>query len=132
MGVGDFTELRVYRLAFDSAMRVFRCSAQWPKEERYSLTDQIRRSSRSTAGALAEAWAKRRYPAHFASKLTDALAECRETRVWLDFARECGYLGVDEHQGLKSDYDRIGQMLNRMVSQPSTWNGPRRVREEER
>lgn len=76
-----FRELRVYRVAFDAAMRVFELSKSWPAEEKFSLTDQIRRSSRAVCGAVAEAWRKRRYPKHFASKLTDADSESAETRA---------------------------------------------------
>lgn len=84
--VQNYTELKVYQLAFTSAMRIYELSKKWPTEEKYSLTDQIRRSSRSVCGNIAEAWRKRRYPAHFVSKLSDADTEAAETEVWLDFA----------------------------------------------
>src|SRR6056297_1273505 len=90
--VKHFRELRVYREAFDAAMRIFECSKEWPKEERYSLTDQIRRSSRSVCEQIAEAWRKRRYIAHLRSKLTDADSEAAATQSWLEFALRCGYI----------------------------------------
>jgi len=90
--VKHFRELRVYQTAFDAAMDIFELSKQWPKEERYSLTDQIRRSSRSVCEQIAEAWRKRRYCAHFRSKLTDADSEAAETQSWLEFAFKCGYI----------------------------------------
>src|SRR6266542_324113 len=104
-------ELRVYQKAFQAAMEVFKTSKRWPPEERYSLTNQVRRSSRSVCGAIAEAWRKRRYPAHFASKLTDADGEVAETQNWLDFARECGYLVQEEHQRLDSAYEEVTRGL---------------------
>jgi len=90
MVIGHFRELRVYCQAFDAAMRIFELSKAWPMEERYSLTDQIRRSSRSVCENVAEAWRKRRYTAHFISKLSDADAEAGESQAWLDFALRCG------------------------------------------
>lgn len=90
--VKHFRELRVYREAFEAAMRIFEYSKAWPKEERYSLTDQVRRSSRSVCEQIAEAWRKRRYIAHFRSKLTDADSEAAETQSWLEFALRCGYI----------------------------------------
>ncbi len=84
--VKHFKELRVYQHAFAAATRIYRLSKRWPAEERYSLTDQIRRSSRSVCANIAEAWRKRRYPAHFVSKLSDSDSEAAETQVWLDFA----------------------------------------------
>ena len=90
--VKHFKELRVYREAFDAAMQVFECSKVWPKEGRYSLTDQIRRSSRSVCEPIAEAWRKRRYIAHFRSKQTDSDSEAAETQSWLEFALHGGYI----------------------------------------
>ncbi|HEY3298463.1 MAG TPA: four helix bundle protein, partial [Armatimonadota bacterium] len=89
--VRSFRDLSVYGGAFDSAMRIFELTKKFPKDETYSLVDQIRRSSRSVCANLAEAWRKRRYQAHFISKLSDAEAEAEETRVWLDFALKCKY-----------------------------------------
>jgi four helix bundle protein len=85
----DYTDLKVYQLAIEAAMQIYELSKKWPLEEKYSLTDQIRRSSRSVCANLAEAWRKRRYAAHFVSKLSDADTEAAETAVWLNFARRC-------------------------------------------
>ncbi len=90
MIINSAKELRVYKYAYELAMEIFEISKTWPPKERYSLTDQIRRSSRSICSNLREAWAKRRYEAHFISKLTDADGENSETDTWLDFARDCG------------------------------------------
>jgi four helix bundle protein len=94
-GVGGYKDLRVFQLAFDVAMEIFEATKSFPKEERYSLTDQMRRSSRSVAANIAEGYRKRQYPNMFVSKLADADAEATETQVWLDFARQCGYLTAD-------------------------------------
>jgi four helix bundle protein len=110
--VKHFRELRVYSEAFDAAMRIFECSKAWPKEERYSLTDQIRRSSRSVCEQIAEAWRKRRYIAHFRSKLTDADSEAAETQSWLEFALRCGYITqavFDELDGVYVDDTSLGR-----------------------
>ena len=116
--VRHFRELRVYREAFDAAMLIFECSKQWPKEERYSLTDQIRRSSRSICVNIGEAWRKTRYPAHFVSKLTDADAEATETMIWLDFSLHCEYLGQSTYKIVTDGYEEIGKMLGSMISSP--------------
>src|SRR5574341_470321 len=89
-------DLEVYRKGFDTAMEIFELSKSFPKEETYSLTDQIRRSSRSVCANLAEAWRKRRYEAHFISKLSDTEGEAAETQVWLEFAVKCGYMKREE------------------------------------
>src|SRR5579859_3615161 len=115
---GGFRELRVYKLAFATAMEIFRGSQSFPKEERYSLTSQIRRSSRSVAANIAEGYRKRQYPAMFSSKLADADAEATETGVWLDFARECGYLTPEVHQQLGAACEEIGRMLHVMITDP--------------
>ena len=119
--VKNYRDLNVYQLAFKSAMRIFELSKKWPKEERYSLTDQIRRSSRSICENIAEAWRKRRYPAHFVSKLSDSDAESAETEVWLDFAFHCGYLEKKDHTELRDDYDHICRMLTTMMNDPESW-----------
>ena len=95
-----FKDLRVFQSGFESAMRIFESSKSWPKEERYALTDQIRRSSRSVCSNIAEAWRKRLYVASFVSKLSDADAEAAETQVWLDLARACGYIDEALHSEL--------------------------------
>lgn len=105
------TELEVYQKAFVAAMKIFELSKSFPKEERYSLTDQVRRSSRSVCANQAEAWRKRVYKAHFASKLTDGEAEAAETQTWIQFAVECGYLVREEGSELYREYESIIAML---------------------
>lgn len=119
--IQNYTDLNVYKLAFESAMRIYELSKSWPAEEKYSLTDQIRRASRSVCSNIAEAWRKRRYPAHFVSKLSDADTEAAETEVWLDFALRSGYLNHDDHTELKDNYDHICRMLTNMMAQPDKW-----------
>ena len=114
-------DLEVYQLAFKSAMQIFQQSKTFPKEERYSLTDQIRRSSRSVCTNLAEAWRKRRYEASFLSKLSDAEAEAAETQVWLEFAVQCNYLEVESKQKLLTLYDNILGKLVSMINKPKPW-----------
>jgi four helix bundle protein len=116
--IKSFRELTVYQKAFEQAMRIFEVTKRFPKEEQYSLTDQVRRSSRSACTNIGEAWRKRRYPAHFVSKLTDADAEATETMIWLDFSLACGYLHRQEHAELIAGYDEIGKMLGSMISAP--------------
>ena len=128
--VQEFSDLRVYRLAFDSAMRIFELSSNWPKEERYSLTDQIRRSSRSVCANIAEAWRKRLYVANFISKLSDANAEAAETIVWLDFGLRCGYIDKTQHSELVDSYRQITGSLIKMIANPDPWCGPDSIREE--
>ncbi len=119
--IRHFRELEVYQLAMTSAMRIFEISKQFPKEEKYSLTDQIRRSSRSVCANIAEAWRKRRYPNAFISKLSDAEAECAETQVWLEFSIKCGYLDVALANELDSSYDKIMGKLVNMLTRPDQW-----------
>jgi four helix bundle protein len=107
-------ELRVYKEAYALAMEIFEISRKWPVEEKYALTDQIRRSSRAVCANLREAWSKRRYEAHFISKLTDVDAENNETDTWLDFARDCGYLDNDKHGELVNKCRIIGSMTGAM------------------
>jgi len=114
-------DLEVYRKAFDAAMRIFESSKSFPKEEKYSLTDQIRRASRSVCGNLAEAWRKRRYEAAFVGKLSDSESEAAETQVWLEFAVKCGYLNRAEARELYRTYDEILGTLVGMVNHPETW-----------
>ncbi len=106
-------------------MRVFEQSKRFPKEETYSLTDQIRRSSRSVCANLAEAWRKRRYQAAFVSKLSDSETEAAETQVWLEFAVKCGYLGRDDGKQLYVTYDEIIATIVGMINHPETWLLPR-------
>jgi four helix bundle protein len=114
------TDLEVYRKAFDAAMRIFELSKRFPKEETYSLTDQIRRASRSVCANLAEAWRKRRYEAAFLSKLSDSETEAAETQVWLQFAVKCGYLTRDEGKVIYVTYDEILGTLVGMITHPVT------------
>jgi len=90
--IRSYKDLRVYKAAMDAAMKIFEISKRFPPEERYSLTDQMRRASRSVCSNLGEAWRKRRYPAHFVSKLSDSEGEAEETRVWIEFAHRCRYI----------------------------------------
>lgn len=121
MRITRFEDLRVYQQAFEAAMRLYSHSRAWPREERYALTNQVRRSSRSVCANVAEAWRKRRYPRHFVSKLTDADAEAAETRVWIRFAHRCGYLNADEAMTLDAEYDRLSAGLVRMMRHPEQW-----------
>ena len=111
-------DLKVYQLAYKLAMDIFHLSKAFPREEIYSLTDQIRRSSRSVAANLAEGSRKRRYPNMLVSKLTDCDGEATETQVWLDFACDCGYLSKENHDRLTLGYEEVGKMLSGMISNP--------------
>jgi S23 ribosomal protein. len=124
MMVESFRDLRVYKRAFQAARRIFRCTESWPKEERYALTDQIRRSSRSVFANVAEAWRKRRYPKHFISKLSDADAEAAETRAWLDAALDHDYISQSTYEDLDAKYDTISGSLVKMMSNSDRWCGP--------
>ena len=118
MGVRSAKELEVYQLANEFAMQIFELSKRVPAEERYALTSQIRRSSRSICLNLREAWAKRRYPAHFLSKLTDCDGENGETDSSIDFAYQCRYITEDEHKSLIAKSTSIGRMLGAMIRNP--------------
>jgi len=114
-------ELDVYRMAFEAAMRIFELSKRFPREETYSLTDQIRRSSRSVCSNIAEAWRKRRYHAAFVSKLSDAEMEAAETQTWIRFALACGYWTEAVEAELYQTYDNILGKLVKMIANPSPW-----------
>jgi len=114
-------DLKVYQVSFDIAMQIFQKSKSFPKEERYSLTDQVRRSSRSVCSNLAEAWRKRRYEASFISKLSDAEAEAAETQVWLEFAVQCGYLEVRIGEELLASYENIIGKIISLINNPQPW-----------
>ena len=114
-------ELEVYQMAFGAAMRLFELSKGFPREETYSLTDQVRRSSRSVCANLGEAWRRRRYQAAFVSKLNDAEAEATETQVWLEFAVKCGYLEATVGRELYTTYDHILGKLVTMIRHPEHW-----------
>ena len=115
-------DLNVFLLSFEAGMEIFKLTKSLPREEAYSLTDQIRRSSRSVSGNIAEAFRKRRYPKAFASKLSDAEGEAAETQVWLEYAKNCGYIGPDECDNLHKKYDHIIAMLVNMIKSPEKWS----------
>jgi len=121
MKIQEHTDFEVYKKAFDTAMLIFEASKKFPREETYSLTDQIRRSSRSVCANLAEAWRKRRYKAAFISKLSDAESEAAETQVWIEFAVRCGYLLRGRGTPLYQTYDEILRMLVTMINRPQSW-----------
>jgi len=112
--IRHYRDLEVYQKAFTAAMNIFVMTKTFPADERYSLVDQIRRSSRSVCSNLAEAWRKRRYPAVFKNKLTDAMQEASETQCWLEFSLACGYINKDEFISLDAEYESIQSMLNAM------------------
>jgi len=114
--------LKVYQLSFETGMEIFHISKGFPKEEMYSLTDQIRRSSRSVSGNLAEAFRKRKYQKSFVSKLSDAEGEAAETQVWLDYALKCEYIESEMHEKLYDHYDHIISMLVNMALKPENWS----------
>jgi four helix bundle protein len=113
-----FRDLKVYQQAYRLAMGIFEESKSFPKEERYALTNQIRRSSRNVAANIAEGFRKRQYPRTFVSKLADADGEATETQVWLDFARDCGYLPVERHDVILQTCEDVGKMLGSMMAIP--------------
>jgi four helix bundle protein len=121
MKIRSHKELEVYILSFESAMKIFKISKRFPKEETYSLTDQIRRSSRSVCANLAEAFRKRRYPKSFISKLSDSESEAGETQTWLDFSFKCEYIDEMEYNSLNESYERIIGQLVTMSLHPGNW-----------
>ncbi len=121
MKIQRHTELDVYRKAFDAAMNIFEVSKSFPKEETYSLTDQIRRSSRSVCANLAEAWRKRRYEAAFVAKLSDSESEAAEAQVWLEFAVRCNYVDRERAAPFYQAYDEVLRMLVAMIHTPDAW-----------
>ena len=121
MGVQHFKQTKVYQKAFSLAMDIFEVTKHFPGEEKYSLTDQIRRSSRSVCASLAEAYRKKRYPAHFVSKLSDADMENSETGVWLDFALACSYITSKKHRQLVEQCGETGRFLGHMINNPDQY-----------
>ena len=115
---GSFKELKVYQIAFEAAREIRLLSIKFPKGETYSLTDQIRRSSRSVCVNIGEGYRKRVYPKHFSSKMTDADGEATETSIWLDFVLDCGYIDENSFSNLQQKYSEIGRMLNSMAQHP--------------
>jgi four helix bundle protein len=123
MGASEgFRDWSVYQLAFELAMEIFRLSKSFPQEERFSLTDQIRRSSRSVAANVAEGYRKKQYPKMFVNKMADADGEATETQVWIDFATDCGYFSPSNQARLKSGYEEVGRMLGGMIAHPEKFN----------
>jgi four helix bundle protein len=115
------TDLEVYQVAFIAAMEIFQVTKSFPKEEIYSLTDQIRRSSRSVCANISEAWRKRRYPGAFINGLNHAEAEAAETQVWLSFSKECAYLVEKQADRLVDAYDPIIGIIVTMIKHPEKW-----------
>lgn len=114
-------DLKVFQNSFDAAQQIYDLSKTFPREERYSLTDQIRRSSRAVTANISEAWGKRRYEKSFIAKLTDSEGEARETQTWLQFAYACSYMGEDQYNNLHNQYNQIIGMLINMISQSEKW-----------
>ena len=119
--IRSFKELRVWQNAMDAAMRVFELSKRFPAEEKYSLTDQFRRSSRSVAANIAEAWRKRRYAAAFVAKLNDSESEAAESQTWIEFALRCGFLSQTDADQLDQQYEQILGQLVSMIEHPEQW-----------
>ena len=119
--IKDHRELEIYKMAFQAAMEIFELSKKFPPEEKYSMTDQIRRSSRSVCANLAEAWRKRRYEAAFVAKLSDSEAEAAETQTWIEFAVKCNYMNVEIGRELYGTYNRVLSGLVNMINHPSPW-----------
>lgn len=113
-----YRDLKVYQLAYELAMQIYALSKTFPQEERFALTSQIRRSSRSVAANIAEGFRKRQYPNMLASKLADSDAEATETQVWLDFAQSSGYLSKQQHKDLIARYEELGRMIGAMIKRP--------------
>ena len=119
--IESFRDLIVYQKAYKLAMDIFELSKTFPKEEKYSLTDQIRRSSRAVTSCLAESWAKRRYEKVFVNKLTDSMGEGLETQVWLDYSKDCQYINHETHSRLFKESDEVRKMLISMINHPEKW-----------
>lgn len=116
------TELNVYKLSFELGMEIYELTKTFPREEMYSLTDQIRRSSRSVSGNIAEAWRKRRYPKSFVAKLSDSDGEAAETQVWLEYALGCNYISQELFNELNKKYNHLLGMLVTMMIHPEKWS----------
>ena len=119
--IRSYKDLRVYQNAVEAAMKIFEITKEFPVEERYSLVDQIRRSSRSVCANIAEAWRKRRYKAAFIAKMSDADSEAAETQVWLEFATKCNYMQETLSSELESMYDKIIGQIVRMIEESDKW-----------
>lgn len=122
-GYRGYRDLKVYQMAYELALDIHEVTKTFPKEEKYSLTDQIRRSSRSVPANLAEAWKKRRYEKAFISKLIDCTGEAGETEVWLDFSKDFGYLDDDKYEEFINKYDEVNKMLYGMIDKADKFSG---------
>lgn len=120
--ITNYEDLTVYQRAFDLQQRMFQITKSFPREERYSLTDQVRRSSRSIGANIAEAWQKRRYPAHFASKLSDSDSEQAETKHWIKTAYACEYITIEQRNDLINNCKEVGAMLGKMITNAASWS----------
>ena len=119
--IESFKDLIVYQKAYKLAMEIFDISKDFPKDEKYSLTDQLRRSSRSVTACIAESWARRRYEKSFINKLTDSLGEELETESWLDYARDCKYISISIHRHLLDEYEEVRKILISIINNPGKW-----------
>jgi four helix bundle protein len=117
----DVSDLDVFQIAYGLAMDVYQISKTWPLEEKFALATQIRRSSRSVCSNLAEAWRKREYKRDFELRISNAHSECEETKTWLSFARDCGYISSEQHDGLKGKAASVSAMLYKMMIQSDLW-----------
>jgi len=122
MKIRSHNDLEVYQMAFETAMEIFELSKGFPQEEKYSLVDQVRRSSRSVCANLAEAYRKRKYPKVFVAKLSDSEGEAAETQVWLNFSLRCRYIDDSTAQRLNNTYEQIIGKLVNMALQPEKWS----------
>ena len=119
--ISSFRDLDVYKISRENAKKIFLVTRNFPDDEKYSLTNQIRRSSRAVCAMLAEAWARRRYQAAFVNKINEALGEAMETQSWLDQAADCSYINAKQFQEMDSAWQRVGAMLNRMMERAETF-----------
>jgi len=121
--MGDFRDLKIYKKAFQNAMNIFEVSKKFPADERYSLTSQCRKSSRSVCSSIGEGYRKRQYQKHFVAKSSDADMENSETIVWLDFALACDYITEEEYKTLVGQFEEVGRMLSHMIQFPEKYMG---------
>jgi four helix bundle protein len=121
MNYKGYKDLRVFQLSYKLAMRIFEITKRFPKEEKFSLTDQMRRSSRSVPANISEGWKKRLYPKMFVSKIIDAAGEAGETEVWLDISKDSNYMSIEEHKEMMDGSDEVNRMLYGMVEKPETF-----------
>jgi four helix bundle protein len=119
--IDSFKDLIVYQKAYKLSMEIFEISKKFPKEEKFSLTDQIRRSSRSVTTCISESWARRRYVKSFVNKLVDSLGEENETEVWLDYSFDCKYIMIETHERFLNGYEEVRKMLISMINNPEKW-----------